>query len=101
MRLEGQRWRTLVSTVRLGRDEYRVVRPARPIGHAPLHEGYHGVQVTVDKEAALVLSMAWALAARSPHTIVYLYPDGKKCEPNSAADSPTRWSAAGYRKPRI
>ncbi|NNH75241.1 hypothetical protein HLB23_36235 [Nocardia uniformis] len=72
MRLQGQRWRTLVSTVRLGRNEYRVVRPARPIGHAPLHEGYHGAQITVDKAAALTLGMAWSLAARSPHTIVYL-----------------------------
>ena len=72
MRLEGQRWRTLVSTVRLGRAEYRVVRPARPIAHAPLHEGYHGAQLTVDKTAALTIGMAWAFAARSPHTLVYL-----------------------------
>ncbi|WP_067537618.1 hypothetical protein [Nocardia crassostreae] len=72
MRLEGQRWRTLVSTVRLGRDEYRVIRLARPIEHAPLHDGYLGVQMTVDKAAAMTVSMAWALALRSPHTIVYL-----------------------------
>jgi hypothetical protein len=72
VRLEGQRWRTLVSTVRLGRAEYRVVRPARPIAHAPLHEGYHGAQLTVDKPAAIEIGMAWAFAARSPRTIVYL-----------------------------
>ena len=28
MKLAGERWRTLISTVRLGRDEYRVVRRA-------------------------------------------------------------------------
>ncbi|MEV6279823.1 hypothetical protein [Nocardia sp. NPDC051832] len=72
MRLEGQRWRTLINTVRLGREAYRVVRPARPIEHAPLHEGCHGVQITVDKTAARTLAMAWALAARSPRTLVYL-----------------------------
>lgn len=72
VQLQGQRWRTLVSTVRLRRAEYRVVRPARPVTHAPLHEGYHGVQLTVDKAAALTLGMAWALAARSPRTLVYL-----------------------------
>ncbi|MFI6866564.1 hypothetical protein [Nocardia sp. NPDC050406] len=72
MRLEGLRWHTLISTVRLGRDEYRVIRPAKPIEHAPLNEGLPGIQMTVDKSAAVTLAMAWALAARSPHSIVYL-----------------------------
>ncbi|SFR13340.1 hypothetical protein SAMN04488564_103997 [Lentzea waywayandensis] len=72
MRLEGERWRTLVSTVRLGRDEYRVVRPARPLRHAPLYEGYMGVETCVDKAAALDIAMAWAFAMRSPRTVVYL-----------------------------
>jgi hypothetical protein len=72
MRLEGERWRTLVSTVRLGRDEYRVVRPARPITHAPLYLSGRGVQVIVDKAAALTLAMAWEFALRSPRTLVYL-----------------------------
>jgi hypothetical protein len=72
MRLEGERWRTLVSTVRLGRDEYRVVRPARPLRHAPLYEGYMGVEACVDKDAARTIAMAWAFARRSPRTLVYL-----------------------------
>ncbi|MFC9894564.1 hypothetical protein ACFVMC_12820 [Nocardia sp. NPDC127579] len=72
MRQAGQRWRTLVSTVRLGPREYRVVRPAQTVTHAPLHEGYLGAQLTVDKTAALTLGMAWELAARSPRTIIYL-----------------------------
>ncbi|WP_439661062.1 hypothetical protein ACSHWB_05840 [Lentzea sp. HUAS TT2] len=75
MKLEGERWRTLVSTVRLGRDEYRVVRPAKPLKHAPLYDtcdAYLGVQVIVDKAAARELAMAWEFAMRSPRTLVYL-----------------------------
>ncbi|MGI5505363.1 hypothetical protein [Lentzea sp. CA-135723] len=72
MKLEGERWRTLVSTVRLGKDEYRVVRPARPLKHAPLYEGYMGVESRVDKSAAREIAMAWAFAMRSPRTLVYL-----------------------------
>lgn len=52
MKLEGERWRALVSTVRLGREEYRVVQPARPLPHAPLYEGYLGVEASVDKASA-------------------------------------------------
>ncbi|MGW6931943.1 hypothetical protein ACWGE0_17950 [Lentzea sp. NPDC054927] len=66
MKLEGERWRTLVSTVRLGRDEYRVVRPAQPLAHAPTYLCGRGVQVVVDKAAAKELAMAWAFAMRSP-----------------------------------
>ncbi|MEU3649760.1 hypothetical protein AB0E59_40755 [Lentzea sp. NPDC034063] len=72
MKLEGERWRTLVSTVRLGKDEYRVVRPALPLRHAPLYEGYMGVEICVDKAAARTIAMAWAFAMRSPRTLVYL-----------------------------
>ncbi|MFD5829919.1 hypothetical protein, partial [Lentzea sp. NPDC060358] len=72
MKLEGERWRTLVSTVRLGKDEYRVVRPARSVAHAPLYEGYRGVESCVDKAAARVLALAWMFAMRSPRTLVYL-----------------------------
>ncbi|MET9225206.1 hypothetical protein [Lentzea sp. NPDC003310] len=72
MKLVGERWRTLVSTVRLGRDEYRVVQPARPLRHAPLYEGYMGIEACVDKSSALDIAMAWAFAMRSPRTLVYL-----------------------------
>jgi hypothetical protein len=72
VKLSGAKWRTLVSSVRLGRDEYRVIRPARPPRHAPLYEGRLGGQLTVDKAAAVDLACAWWLAARSRHSIVYL-----------------------------
>ncbi|MEU3649759.1 hypothetical protein AB0E59_40750 [Lentzea sp. NPDC034063] len=72
MKLTGERWRTLVSTVRLGRDEYRVVRPAQPVKHAPLYESWVGAESCVDKAAARTIAMAWAFAMRSPRTLVYL-----------------------------
>ncbi|GIG56271.1 hypothetical protein Lfu02_06430 [Longispora fulva] len=72
MRLADVTWRTVIDTVRLGPREYRVLRPARPIRHAMLYEGRLGAQLTVDKAATVDLAMAWALAARSPHTLVHL-----------------------------
>ncbi|GII61519.1 hypothetical protein Skr01_16040 [Sphaerisporangium krabiense] len=72
MRLSEQTWSTLISNVRLGRDEYRVVRPARAVKHAMLYEGRLGAQLSLDKPAAVVLAMAWGLAARSPHSLIYL-----------------------------
>ncbi|WP_158844023.1 hypothetical protein [Saccharothrix deserti] len=72
MRLEGREWRTLVSTVRLGGNDYRVIRPARPIAHASLYEGRLGAQLSVDKAATVDLAFAWWLAARSPRSLVHL-----------------------------
>jgi hypothetical protein len=40
--------------------------------HAMLHEGRLGAQMSVDKRAAVILAMAWGLAARSPHSLIYL-----------------------------
>lgn len=62
----------MVSAVRLGSDHYRVIRPARPIDHASLHKGRLGAQLSVDKAATVNLAIAWWLAARSPHSLVYL-----------------------------
>lgn len=62
----------LISRVHLGRDEYRVIRPARNVGHAVLHEAWLGAQMCVDEQAAVTLAMAWGLAARSPHSLIYL-----------------------------
>ncbi len=69
MRLAGREWRTLVSAVRLGRDGYRVIRPARPIAHASLHESRLGPQPSVDKAATADLAFAWWPAARSPRSL--------------------------------
>lgn len=88
MKLEGERWRTLVSTVRLGQDEYRVVRPARPVTHAPTYVTYFGARVLVDKAAALTLAMAWEFAMRSPRTLVYLPLRDNECEWLDDGDEP-------------
>ncbi|PSL48656.1 hypothetical protein B0I31_12443 [Saccharothrix carnea] len=72
MRLAGKEWRTLVSAVRLGGDSYRVIRPAHPIAHAALREHWTGAQLSVDRAATVDLAFAWWLAARSPHSLVYL-----------------------------
>jgi hypothetical protein len=71
-RLHELGWPVLVSTVRLGHDRYRVVRPARPPAFAGLYEGRLGAQFCLDRESALLLAQAWGLAARSPYTIVFL-----------------------------
>lgn len=71
-RLGGHEWPVMVSTVHLGRHRYRVMRPARPPGFAGLYEGPLGAQFCLDKETATLFALAWGLAARSPHTIVYL-----------------------------
>ncbi|WP_410568659.1 hypothetical protein [Amycolatopsis sp. cmx-4-61] len=72
MQLKGREWRTLVSTARLDGRDHRVIRPARPIAHAALHERRCGAQLSVDRAAAVDLACAWWLAARSPHSIVHL-----------------------------
>jgi len=71
-RLGGHEWPVMVSTVHLGRHRYRVMRPARPPGFAGLYEGPLGAQFCLDKETATLFALAWGLAARSPHTMVYL-----------------------------
>ncbi|MBW6433474.1 hypothetical protein KZ829_06920 [Actinoplanes hulinensis] len=66
------KWPVMVSTVQLGGDQYRVVRPARAPKFAGLYEGRLGAQFCLDKATAMLFAQAWGLAARSPHTIVYL-----------------------------
>lgn len=74
MKLGGQRWRTLVSTVTLGGESYRMLRPAFPKAHAPLYDGggRGAVQMVVDKAAAFEIACAWWLAARSPNSLIHL-----------------------------
>jgi hypothetical protein len=51
---------------------YRVIHPARPIAHGALYDYGWGVEVLVNKPETVDLALAWWLAARSPHSIVYL-----------------------------
>jgi hypothetical protein len=65
-------WRTIVSQVRLGGVEYRVIRPAEASAHILLYEGWHGTECEVDRNASIQLALAWAVAAHSPRSLVYL-----------------------------
>lgn len=71
-RLGGRKWPVMVSTVQLGCQQYRVVRPPKTPRFAGLNEGRLGAQFCLDKETAVMFAQAWGLAARSPRTIVYL-----------------------------
>lgn len=71
-RLSEHRWRVLVSDANLDGKRYRVVRPARPLVNASLHEDWHGAHMSIHQEAARDLAAAWWLAARSPHSIIHL-----------------------------
>lgn len=66
------RRRFYTNEVRLGADTYRVIHPVRPIVHAPMHETGWGVEMYVNKAATGDFALAWWLAARSPHSLVYL-----------------------------
>ena len=71
-RLAGHTWRTTISTTTLDGRPYRVVRPARPISAASLHESPHGAELSVHQDVARDLVAAWWLAARSPHSLIHL-----------------------------
>ncbi|MEU6997242.1 hypothetical protein [Nonomuraea sp. NPDC046570] len=69
----NQPLRVRASRVRLGRDDYRVLRPARPPLRAFLHDDRRwALAMYADRAAVHVLATAWALATRSRHSLVYL-----------------------------
>jgi hypothetical protein len=69
-----------VNEVRLGPNTYRVFHPARPIAHGALYETRLGAEMSVDKAATIDLALAWWLAARSPHSLVYLPLRSSACD---------------------
>ncbi|MBB2948338.1 hypothetical protein FB565_008121 [Actinoplanes lutulentus] len=87
-RLDRLTWQVMVSEVRLGHRQYRVVRPAKPPEFAGLHEGRLGAQFNLDKDTARTFAQAWALAARSPYTIVYLPLRRAKLPPGTGSGQP-------------
>ncbi|MGW3183608.1 hypothetical protein ACWDD9_30465 [Kitasatospora sp. NPDC001119] len=68
------RLRTRIHRVRLGRDEYRVVTPARQTAGALLYAGPGStyMHLHLDRQGAEDLATAWALAARSRRSLVHL-----------------------------
>lgn len=76
-----------IHRVRLGADEYRVIRPDRPARGLFLRPAW-AADLYADDEGAAQLAVAWGLAARSPRSLVYLpirgnaAPDGLPVEPD-------------------
>ncbi|WP_432968345.1 hypothetical protein [Dactylosporangium sp. CA-233914] len=66
------RLQVIVSTVRLGGAGHRVLRPAGRPGRAALFDTGRDAESFVDRPAAAVLAAAWALAGRSPRSMVYV-----------------------------
>jgi hypothetical protein len=65
--------RITIHRVRLGPDEFRIVRAAAPFARARLIDhGRWGLQMNVDAGAARDIGMLWLLAARSRRSLVYL-----------------------------
>ncbi|MFB7463232.1 hypothetical protein ACFCZ1_06940 [Streptomyces sp. NPDC056224] len=61
-----------VHRARLGADEFKVIRPARPPRRAALLDGAWYLNAYVDQEAARLVSGLWTLAASSPRSLIHL-----------------------------
>lgn len=63
---------TRVSHVRYNGDELRVVRVERPPKRMVAQASYDYYDIHADRRGAVCLAAAWALAKRSPRSLVYL-----------------------------
>lgn len=61
-----------VHRARLGPQEFRVVRPARPPEHAVLLDDGWFLNAYVDEAAARLMAGLWKLAAASPRSLIHL-----------------------------
>ncbi|UUU32976.1 hypothetical protein JIX56_25590 [Streptomyces sp. CA-210063] len=64
--------RVRVHKVRLGGDEYRVVRPAASPARLALHDDHHWLSMYADRGGAEQFVAMWALAARSARSLIHL-----------------------------
>ncbi|MGY5133096.1 hypothetical protein ACWGJW_11935 [Streptomyces nigrescens] len=58
--------------MRLGSEEFRVIRPAAPLNNGALYETGHRYELYVDRVDGRRIGTLWLLAARSPRSLVYL-----------------------------
>ncbi|BAJ26627.1 MULTISPECIES: hypothetical protein [Kitasatospora] len=83
-----------VHRIRSGAREYRVVRSAPGPGRLVLRDEHHWMTLYADRPGLARLLALWSLAARSPHTLLYLplrgrpMPDGPLPGPVSEAGQP-------------
>ncbi|MER5372900.1 hypothetical protein [Streptomyces sp. NPDC002553] len=62
----------VVHRARLGAEEFRVVRPARPLTRALLVDRDRYLNAYLDQDAARDIAGLWMLAARSPRSLVHV-----------------------------
>lgn len=68
----GLRVKIAVQRVRLGGEEFRVIRPAAPLNNGALYETGDRYEMYVDRTDGRRIGTLWLLAARSPRSLVYL-----------------------------
>ncbi|MFD8542408.1 hypothetical protein [Streptomyces sp. NPDC059649] len=69
---DGLRVKIAVQRVRLGGEEFRVIRPVAPLNNAALYETGHRYEIYVDRTDGRRIGTLWLLAARSPRSLVHL-----------------------------
>jgi hypothetical protein len=62
----------IIHQARLGADEFRVIRPARPLSHAVLIDHDRHLDAYLDQDSARRIAGLWTLAARSPRSLIHL-----------------------------
>jgi hypothetical protein len=62
----------VIHQARLGADEFRVIRPARPLIHAVLIDHDRHLNACLDQDSARRIAGLWTLAARSPRSLIHL-----------------------------
>ena len=62
----------VIHQARLGADEFRVIRPARPLSHAELIDHDRHLDAYLDQDSARRIAGLWTLAARSPRSLIHL-----------------------------
>lgn len=61
-----------IHRARLGPEEFKVIRPARPPMRAVLSDGNWYLHAQVDQQAAQLVAGLWSLAATSPRSLVHV-----------------------------
>jgi hypothetical protein len=69
---EARRVKITTQQVRLGAEEFRVIRPAAPLHNGALYDTAHHYDIYVDRTDSQRIGALWLLAARSPRSLVYL-----------------------------
>lgn len=77
-----------VHRVRLGSDEFRVIRPAEPIDGAAVLDDDRWVHLYADMDWARRVGVLWLLAARSRRSLIHLAPRGALPDEHADAGLP-------------